>query len=227
MSWRDTFGRATEIFQEILRRPNYRHYLWTRLWRPFGYNPEQWMRVVYSREWREYLATLPLKSLRALEISPGDRPVIDRNSVAYYRSVDFPEFDIAQDVLSETFDIIIAEQVFEHVRHPYKAASNVRKMLKDDGIFLIATPFLIKIHGYPYDYTRWTPDGLRGFLEDCGFTCEIRSWGNKKAAKANLSGWVEYGWGQDLRNQPAFPACVWAYARKDGQTAKSSSLPAS
>jgi len=50
---------------------------------------------------------LPLRTLKVPEISPGGRPVIDRSSVAYYRAVDFPEFDITRDFLSETFDIII------------------------------------------------------------------------------------------------------------------------
>ena len=54
-------------------------------------------------------------------------------------------------------------------------------MLRDDGLFLIATPFMIKIHGHPQDYTRWTPDGLRAFLEDCDFVAEVHAWGNRKA----------------------------------------------
>ncbi len=90
--------------------------------------------------------------------------------------MDYPEFDITKQTIPKQFDVIIAEQVFEHLRHPYAAARNVRAMLKDDGVFLIATPFLIRIHGQPNDYTRWTPDGLKAFLEDCGFDAEVRSW---------------------------------------------------
>jgi len=217
------YSSVADIFKEFVRRPSYRHYLWLKLCRPFGYDSEQWARVVYSREWREFLASLPLKSLSVLEISPGDRRFIDASSVAYYRAVEFPEFDIAKDVLSETFDIIIAEQVFEHVRYPYRAARNIHKMLGDDGIFLIATPFMIRIHDIPSDYTRWTPDGLHGFLEDCGFTCEVHCWGNRKVVKANFVGWPAYGWKRDLRNEPEFPATVWAYARKHGQSAEQSS----
>ena len=105
-------GRLREIFKEFVRRPSYRHYLWTKLCRPFGYNSEQWVRVIYSREWQEFLTSLPLNSLKALEISPGGRPVVDKSSVAYYRAVDFPEFDVTHDFLPESFDIIIAERVF-------------------------------------------------------------------------------------------------------------------
>ena len=203
-----------ENLLEIARRPSYRGYVLHKLLRPLGYEPDQWVRVVYSREWETFLSSLPLRSLTALEISPGAQPVIEKSRVKSYRTVHFPEFDITQQALPATFDIIIAEQVFEHLRHPYRAAANIRKMLNDDGVFLIATPFLIRIHGSPSDYTRWTPAGLQGFLEDCGFTAEVRAWGNRKAVKANFTKWREYGWKRDLRNETAFPACVWAYARK-------------
>ena len=104
--------------------------------------------------------------------------------------------------------------MFEHLRHPYRAADNVYKMLRDDGLFLIATPFMVKIHGHPQDYTRWTPDGLRAFLEDCNFVAEVHAWGNRKAVRSNFATWRQYGWRRDLRNEVEFPASVWAYARK-------------
>lgn len=208
------------VFRELVRRPSYRRYLWNKFLRTSGYDTEQWIRVVYRREWQGLLSSLHLQSLRVLEISPGRSPVIERGRVAYYQAVNFPEFDITQDILSEKFDIIIAEQVFEHLRYPYRAARNVHRMLSDDGIFFIATPFLIKIHEVPRDYTRWTPDGLDAFLEDCGFSSEIHSWGNRKAVKANFGVWSQYGWRRDLRNEPDFAVCVWAYARKSVDTMK-------
>ncbi|MGA8758105.1 MAG: class I SAM-dependent methyltransferase [Stellaceae bacterium] len=208
------YSRIADTFRECVRNPGYRQYLRLKFWHLSGYNFDQWARVVYSREWREFLNSLPLKSLKVLEISPRDRFIVEPGSVLHHRSVNFPEFDITRNVLSEKFDLIIAEQVFEHLRHPYKAAGNVRKMLNDKGIFLVATPFLIKVHKEPGDYTRWTSDGLRGFLEDCGFTCEVNSWGNRKAVKANFESWRAYGWKRDLSNEPDFPVCVWAYARK-------------
>ncbi len=205
------YGKALDMFRAVVQRPGYRQYLWQKC---SGYDPEQWIRVVYSREWRRLLSSLPLQSLSVLEISPGPNPVIEQGNVAAYRAVNFPEFDITQDVLSEKFDLIIAEHVFEHLRHPYKAARNVHKMLRDDGIFIIATPFMIKIHGHPQDYTRWTPDGLRAFLEDCDFVADVHAWGHRKAVRGNFASWREFGWKRDLRNEAEFPASVWAYARK-------------
>ena len=210
MAYRNALG----FLRAVIGRPSYRQYLKDKLRRRTGYRSEQWIRVVYSHEWQRLFASMPLQSLSVLEISPGPLPVLQESSVGHYQAVNFPEFDITRDVLSEQFDLIIAEHVFEHLRHPYRAAHNVHKMLRDDGLFLIATPFMIKIHGHPHDYTRWTPDGLRAFLEDCDFTAEVHAWGNRKAVRANFESWREYGRKRDLRNEAEFPASVWAYARK-------------
>lgn len=209
-----TYSRVSDVLREFVRDPTYRHYLWIKFARNFGYDPEQWGRVVYSREWQQRLASLPLHSLRVLEISPGPRPVIEQGRVAYYQTVNFPEFDITRDILPDRFDLIIAEQVFEHLRYPYRAARNIHEMLDDNGILFIATPFMLRIHGYPEDYTRWTPQGLSAFLEDCGFVGEVHAWGNRKAVRGNFVTWRDYGWRRDLRNEPQFPVHVWAYARK-------------
>ena len=182
--------------------------------RRIGYRADQWVRVVQVDDWCEFLAKLPTARLDALEISPGGVTHWRDFGFRSYTSVDFPDFDITKDILPRTFDVIIAEQVFEHLRHPYAAGRNVRCMLGEDGVFLIATPFLIRVHGSPFDYTRWTPDGLKGFLEDCGFYAEVRAWGNIKAVSANLMHWKEYGWLRDLHNEPNFPLVVWAYARR-------------
>lgn len=183
----------------------------------WGYNHEQWIRVVQMQQWQTYLASAPMEKLAVLEISPGPHPLVDEHQAKRYRAVNFPEFDITRDRLPERFDLIIAEQVFEHLRHPYRAGRNVWEMLNDDGVFMIATPFLVRIHGHPHDYTRWSEDGLRGFLEDCGFDAEVYSWGNQRAVRENLSRWREYGWSRDLKNEPEFPVVVWGYARKSQQ----------
>ena len=64
----------------------------------------------------------------------------------------------------ESFDLIIAEQVFEHLKWPYRAAKNVYRMLRPGGSFLITTPFLVRCHEMPDDCTRWTDTELKNFL---------------------------------------------------------------
>ena len=70
--------------------------------------------------------------------------------------------------LDDTFDLIIAEQVFEHLLWPYRAARNVHRMLRPGGSFLITTPFLVKIHPVPNDCSRWTETGMKHLLAEAG-----------------------------------------------------------
>lgn len=173
------------------------------------------MRIVAYRQARAWLDELGIAALDTLEIAPGHywRQLPFRS----YRTVSFPDFDICRDVLSERFDLIIADQVFEHVRTPWTAARNVLAMLRPGGHFLCFVPFLLKVHGYPDDCTRWTASGLRWLLEDAGFeAAKIRtgSWGNRRCAVANFRhGWRMYGFGRSLKNDPALPVMTWAIAQ--------------
>jgi SAM-dependent methyltransferase len=185
----------------------------SKLLRRIGYREDHWVRVAQIDSWRGFLRSLPTSTLDVCEISPAGVSYWRDFGFRSYTAVGFPEFDITRQALPRTFDIIIAEHVFEHLRDPAAAARNVRAMLKDGGIFLMATPFLIRVHGSPFDYSRWTPDGLKIFLETNGFTADIRAWGNGAAVKANLRRWKEYGWHKDLTNDPLLPVTVWAFAR--------------
>jgi hypothetical protein len=155
-----------------------------------GASEEPWARVVMNRETRKIINSLQPGNLKVLEISGngwGKQMTFDT-----YKSVKYPEWDICQSILEETFDLIIAEQVFEHLIWPYRAGKNVHKMLNPGGDCLITTPFLIRVHNIPIDCSRWTEAGIKYFLAECGFSLErIRtgSWGNWACARANFSRW--------------------------------------
>lgn len=177
----------------------------------------QWLRTVMNRETSRLVEALDPGTLNVLEIS-GDswnRPGYFRS----YRPVQYPELDICNGRLDEKFDLIIAEQVFEHLPYPHRAARNVRSMLNPGGHFLITTPFLVRVHPDPDDYTRWTESGLRCLLEDSGFPLDgIRtgSWGNRQCVIANFRRWPPYqSWRHSLKNDPLLPISVWALARQD------------
>lgn len=181
-----------------------------------GRRRTQWARIVMEQEVDSYISQLG--RVRVLEIS-GDRLEERAGEFSSYRKVQYPAYDICADPLPEKFDLIIAEQVFEHLKRPEAAARNVYEMLPPGGHFVISTPFLIKIHGYPQDYSRWTPDGLQLFLENAGFhSVHVASWGNRACVLANLSeglAWSLYNpLRHSLKNEPQFPVVVWAYARK-------------
>lgn len=175
-----------------------------------------WSRVVMNDACTELLRPLPHRGFAALEVS--GRKWQDFG-FASYRGVDFPEFDLCADPLPDRFDLVIAEQIFEHLLYPYRAGRNVHAMLRPGGWFLISVPFLVKVHNYPIDCTRWTELGLKHFLHECGFPLapiQTGSWGNRACVTANFSGWVPYDPdAHDLSNEPEFPYHVWALARRD------------
>jgi SAM-dependent methyltransferase len=196
MNWRRTAGR----------------YL-SKLKKATGWREDHWARVVYIDEWKNFFSALPLKTLSALEISPGNVSHWREIGFRSYEGASYPDFDITKQTLPRTFDVVIAEHVFEHLSHPYEAARNVHAMLRPEGMFLIATPFLCRIHAHPGDYTRWSVQGLEGFLRETGFDPQVHAWGNRRCVVANFTTWPQYGWRRDLRNEPDFPCVVWAYAR--------------
>ena len=168
-------------------------------------------------------------SIAAIGIGPGDRVAImagnrleDRvpericvggREECFYQNVLQP----ANATLDREFDLIIADQVFEHLPWPMRAGRNVYQMLRPGGYFIIATPFLVRVHDVPIDCSRWTKQGLSYLLQECGFQeqdIKLDAWGNRKCLKANLFKWRRYGWYRSLANEPNFPIMVWAIAQK-------------
>ncbi|WP_245587438.1 class I SAM-dependent methyltransferase [Cylindrospermum stagnale] len=169
-----------------------------------------------QRETGKLVENLNPSKLKVLEISGNNW---QQTKFKEYKAVYYPQYDICETTLPETFDLIIADQVFEHLLWPYRAAKNVQQMLNPGGYLLISTPFLVRIHNYPIDCSRWTETGLKYFLAECGFPLEniqTGSWGNRACIKANWHDWVTYRpiLLQSLKNEPDFPYCVWALAQK-------------
>jgi len=199
-------------------------YLFTRLANPVleatNYDHQQWARVVMYETLFKAVTDLGPAHLEAMEISPGG-PNSPWRALGFkdYVGVDFPNFDICGERLDRQFDLIIADQVFEHLLWPYRAAKNVFAMLKPDGYFINTTPFLIKVHNVPVDCTRWTELGMKHLLAEAGFDLaqiQTGAWGNSDCVIANVKSrtWPVLGWGRNMKNEVDFPVAVWAIARK-------------
>ena len=182
---------------------------------------EHWCRKVMNEETLKLVSALPTARMDALEIS-GDFWG-SRVPWRSYITARYPAFDLTHDVMPEQrWDFIVAEQVAEHVRYPYRGMNNLRSLLRPGGWALITTPFLIQIHDSPGDYTRWTAAGLRYFMEECGFklgTIKGAQWGNRDCVIADLNScaagqdWQVYVEGKhSLVNEPDYPElCVWGF----------------
>ena len=153
-----------------------------------GYNTEHLIRHVIRVECKNLIKNKLPKNMSILEISESE---YWKSNLTYtkYTSASYPDFDICENYLNEKFDLVIADNVWEHLKYPYKASKNIQKMLNKDGYFLVIVPFLVRLHEVPIDCTRWTEDGLKYYLEETGFdinNIETGSWGNKKSVISNL-----------------------------------------
>ncbi len=180
-----------------------------------GHTENSWERVVMNRETLEWVKALETEKMTALEIS--GKIWDGRVPFKSYKSIWYPEYDVCEKPLAESYDIIIAEQVFEHLLYPSRAARHVFEMLRGGGYFLLTTPFLYRIHAYPNDCSRWTPQGMAYFLEEAGFPLDkvrVGAWGNRACVTASFRGRCYCSRIHTLENEPAFPVVVWALAQK-------------
>ena len=60
----------------------------------------------------------------------------------------------------EKFDVIISQEVLEHVKNPWKAMSEIHRVLKKGGKAYIQLPFTIGFHPCPNDYWRFSKEGI-------------------------------------------------------------------
>ena len=187
-----------------------------------------WLRRVMDAETNAIVMGWDTGTLDAIEISGSAWKNAGFKS---FRRVNYAEFDVCtpyddwpdalKTELVESADVVLAEQVWEHLAYPYRATLNVLRMLRPGGRFLVTTPFLVKVHGPPEhsDCSRWTAEGMQFFLEECGFdpaTISVESWGNKECAAAHLTSevWLDYAEGMNLENDPTYPCMVWAVGQK-------------
>lgn len=67
------------------------------------------------------------------------------------------------------FDLVIAQEVLEHVKDPRKAVEEICRVLKPGGHFYLQLPFIIGFHPCPNDYWRFTNEGIQELLEHSNF----------------------------------------------------------
>lgn len=61
----------------------------------------------------------------------------------------------------QTFDCVVVDQVLEHTLNPLTVVDEIHRCLKLDGIVYSGIPFLTPVHGFPFDFQRYTPLGHR------------------------------------------------------------------
>ena len=83
-----------------------------------------------------------------------------------------PGVDRVEDLRALTYEdgsvgTALCLETLEHCEDPFGAGRELARVVRSDGgVCLVSTPMLLGIHGYPEDYWRFTPEGLRVVLGD-------------------------------------------------------------
>lgn len=143
-------------------------------------------------------ASFILQSMRShltgslLELGVGNDPYGGGDSVRV--TVDI-EISHRPDVVADahalpfrdgSFDSALASQVFEHLRTPSKAASELSRVHSGAGAVVIAVPFLFGLHQEPVDYQRFTAWGLHELLDPHFSVARIVPYGGRFASAFDI-----------------------------------------
>ena len=92
-----------------------------------------------------------------------------------------PEWSAYQN----TFDLVLCEQVLEHVLNPKLAIANLSTILRAEGLLHISVPAINNSHGEPYYfYAGFPAQTLIEFASNSGLTVlECSSWTSNKGAR--------------------------------------------
>jgi SAM-dependent methyltransferase len=74
------------------------------------------------------------------------------------------------------FGTIFCLSVLEHCRRPAVMAENLTRLLRPGGKLCVSAPFAFKIHAYPSDYWRFTPEGIRALFPELEFRDKDGVW---------------------------------------------------
>ncbi len=97
------------------------------------------------------------------------RPTIKNLDIISGKGVDY--VGSAENIPFKTasVDLIITQEVFEHIRDPQKALKECHRVLKQGASIFFQVPFIIGYHPGPTDFLRFTKEGIIEILEKTGF----------------------------------------------------------
>src|SRR5262245_9418081 len=105
-------------------------------------------------------------------------------SVEHFCYPDNKRFDLGRDWDASygQFDLVLCNQVLEHVPDPLRAMRNLHAITSPGGRAFVSVPVINCVHGLPYFYSAgYYPTWLKFAFETAGFSVEhISYWGSKK-----------------------------------------------
>lgn len=74
----------------------------------------------------------------------------------------------------DTYNLVLCNQVLEHVFEPDLFLKEINRVMQKDGILILTVPFVWDEHEQPYDYARYTSFGLKYLLSENGYHIETQ-----------------------------------------------------
>jgi SAM-dependent methyltransferase len=136
------------------------------------------------------------------------RPLIESNlKVEKYLGLDLVQSEYSFDVRPHltwdgrniplppaSVECVMATEFLEHCAEPAKVLVEIRRVMKNGGVFFATVPFIWNLHEIPYDEQRFTPYSLERVLADAGFSeINISPLGGWNYSLAQMLGlWVTF-----------------------------------
>ncbi|MEW9672171.1 methyltransferase domain-containing protein [Ammoniphilus sp. 3BR4] len=131
---------------------------------------------------KKYLSVYANKPLKILDIGSMDvngtyKPLFNVSGWSYFgcdlekgKNVDIVLAGMYdwKNIESESFDVVISGQCFEHVEYFWITMLEITRVLKENGICCIIAPSSGPEHRFPVDCWRFYPDGFRSLAKYCG-----------------------------------------------------------
>lgn len=92
-----------------------------------------------------------------MEAGPGVDLVMDLEKPITY--------EISKSLCGGEFDHIECTSVLEHSRRPWLLCANLEKLMVEGGTILVLVPWVWRIHNYPGDFYRYTPQGIEALFQ--------------------------------------------------------------
>jgi SAM-dependent methyltransferase len=165
-------------------------------------NPFFFIRYAFYKNIRRYIPQLKGK---LLDFGCGRKPYENLFTVSEYVGVDMAEtghdhknskIDVYYDgkrlpFHDSVFDSLFCSEVLEHIFNPDEILPELNRVLKPGAKALITVPFSWNEHEMPYDYARYSSEGIKHLVEKNGFKIvELTKSGN--FARVNFQLWALY-----------------------------------
>lgn len=102
----------------------------------------------------------PYQDYFSNRIKVDNKPGKGTEHVVDYNKLPFPD---------ESFDIVLATGLMEHLKDPWQALQEMKRVLKPGGKVLIGASWVFSLHDMPDNYYHFTPVGMEYMLKKEGW----------------------------------------------------------